>query len=54
LAQRPDYVELSAKSNFSFLTGASKPEELVQAALQNDLYGLALTDFNGVYGLARV
>jgi error-prone DNA polymerase len=47
------YFELSCKSNFSFLAGASFPEELVQKAAELGLSGLALADRNGVYGLPR-
>ncbi len=47
------YVELITKSNFSFLTGASHPEELIQKAIDLGLAGLALTDQNGLYGLGR-
>ena len=48
-----EYVELLSKSNFSFLTGASHPEELVIAARTNGLAGFALNDRNGVYGIAK-
>ncbi len=47
------YVELKAKTNFSFLTGASHPEELVQTAIALGLKGLAITDSGGVYGMPR-
>ena len=47
------YVELRAKSNFSFLTGASHPRELVDAAISAGLAGIALTDLDGVYGMPR-
>jgi error-prone DNA polymerase len=47
------YVPLWCKSNFSFLEGASHPAELVDAAVQEGLPALALTDRNGVYGLVR-
>ena len=47
------YVELRAKSNFSFLTGASHPEELAQTAIALGLKGLAITDLSGVYGMPR-
>lgn len=45
------YSELHARSCFSFLDGASSPEELVHQALQLGLPALALTDLNGVYGV---
>ena len=38
------YVELHALSNFSFLRGASHPEELVEQAKELNYSGLALTD----------
>jgi error-prone DNA polymerase len=41
------------KSNFSFLEGASHPEELVAAAHARGLAALALTDRDGVYGSVR-
>lgn len=47
------YVELRAKTNFSFLTGASHPRELVEHAVKIGLAGIALTDLNGVYGMPR-
>ncbi|MCS5719467.1 error-prone DNA polymerase [Herbiconiux sp. CPCC 205763] len=47
------YAELHAHSNFSFLDGASSPEELVQEAARMRLHALALTDHDGFYGLAR-
>lgn len=47
------YAELHAHSNFSFLDGASDPEELVQAAHAAGLSALALTDHNGLYGAVR-
>src|SRR5262245_31682276 len=50
---RPAYAELRVKSNFSFLEGASHPEELVRQAKALGLYALALTDRNGVYGVVR-
>ena len=48
------YIELISKSNFSFLTGASHPGELIEEALKQGLTGMAITDINGVYGLGRV
>src|SRR5215469_745304 len=47
------YIELHARSAFSFLEGASLPESLVYACLQHDLPAMALLDRNGVYGSAR-
>ncbi len=47
------YVELHCHSNFSFLDGASHPEELVDRARELELPALALTDTNGLYGAVR-
>ena len=48
-----DYAELHCHSNFSFLDGASHPEELVQEAVRLGLTGLAMTDHDGFYGVVR-
>src|SRR5438093_978624 len=45
------FVHLHVHSNYSFCRGASKIEELVDAALARDMRAMALTDTNGVYGL---
>jgi error-prone DNA polymerase len=47
------YAELHCHSNFSFLDGASHPEELVAEAARLGLAGLALTDHDGLYGVVR-
>ena len=47
------YAELHCHSNFSFLDGASYPEELVAEAARLGLGALALTDHNGLYGVVR-
>jgi len=47
------YVELHAASAFSFLEGASQPEELIKRAVELDMPAMALLDRNGVYGSAR-
>ena len=47
------YAELHAHSNFSFLDGASHPEELVEEAVRLGLEALALTDHDGFYGVVR-
>jgi error-prone DNA polymerase len=44
------YVELHAHSAYSFLDGASQPEELVVQAAELGYEALALTDHDGVYG----
>ncbi|WP_414832087.1 error-prone DNA polymerase [Afifella sp. YEN Y35] len=47
------YVELQATSNFSFLRGASHPEELFAEAARLGLPALALTDRGSLAGLVR-
>jgi error-prone DNA polymerase len=47
------FAELLARSCFSFLRGASQPEELVEAAAELGLAALALTDLDGLYGSVR-
>lgn len=47
------YAELHAHSAFSFLDGASLPEEMAQEAARLDLKALAITDHNGFYGVVR-
>ncbi len=47
------YAELHCHSHFSFLDGASSPDELAAAANRLGLEALALTDINGVYGVVR-
>ena len=47
------YAELHCHSNFSFLDGASHPEELVEQAARLGLDAIALTDHDGMYGVAR-
>ncbi|MGI8974365.1 MAG: PHP domain-containing protein, partial [Gaiella sp.] len=46
----PTYVELHCHSAYSFLDGASHPEELVARAAELGYPALALTDHDGVYG----
>ncbi|WP_207061037.1 error-prone DNA polymerase [Motiliproteus sp. SC1-56] len=48
-----DYAELHCLSNFSFLRGASHPEELVARALALEYRALALTDECSVAGVVR-
>ena len=47
------YAELCVTSNFTFLTGASHPEELVTRAAELGLAALAITDRNSVAGVVR-
>src|SRR5574338_428496 len=48
------YCELHAHSNFSFLDGASHPEELVGRAAQIGMPALAVTDHAGLYAAVRL
>ncbi|MGH3436132.1 MAG: PHP domain-containing protein, partial [Sciscionella sp.] len=50
---RVPYAELHCHSNFSFLDGASHPEELVEVAAALGLDAIALTDHDGMYGVVR-
>ncbi|MEM1376487.1 MAG: error-prone DNA polymerase [Pseudomonadota bacterium] len=47
------YFELDIRSNFSFLTGASHPEELAVTAKRLGLSGFGLADANSVAGVVR-
>jgi DNA polymerase III alpha subunit len=47
------YAELHCHTHFSFLDGASPPDELVASAVELGLSGLAVTDHNGLYGVVR-
>jgi error-prone DNA polymerase len=47
------YAELHCHSNFSFLDGASHPEELAEEAVRLGLTALAITDHDGFYGIVR-
>ncbi|MDQ4105297.1 MAG: error-prone DNA polymerase, partial [Actinomycetota bacterium] len=51
--QRIPYAELHCHSNFSFLDGASHPEELVEEAARLGLDAIAITDHDGMYGVVR-
>jgi len=47
------YVELQTTSNFSFLKGASYPEELVHRAVELEHKAIAITDRNTLAGVVR-
>ncbi len=47
------YAELHTHSAYSFLDGASTPEDLVEEAARLDLRAIALTDHDGLYGVVR-
>src|SRR5690349_3263002 len=49
----PPYAELWCLSNFSFLRGASQPEELVRRAHKLEYAALALTDECSMAGMVR-
>ena len=48
------YVELHARSAFSFLQGACPPEDYIELAKSQGHHALALTDIDGVYGSPRM
>jgi error-prone DNA polymerase len=48
------YAELQVASHFSFLTGASSPDELVERAFELGLAGIAITDRNTLAGVVRM
>jgi len=47
------YAELHCRSNFTFLEGASHPEEIVLRGLELGLSAIALADRDGLYGAVR-
>ena len=47
------FVELSALTNFTFLTGASHPEEMVLRAVEMGMDAIAVADVNSVAGIVR-
>jgi error-prone DNA polymerase len=49
----PSYAELHCLTNFTFLRGASHPEELVECAAQLDYAALAITDECSLAGVVR-
>src|SRR5437870_1364918 len=50
----PRFAEIGIRSNFSFLEGASHPEEFVVAALRLGLTGIGIADRNTVAGTVRM
>jgi error-prone DNA polymerase len=48
-----NYVELHARSAFSFLQGAATPEELITTCAELKMPSMALLDQDGLYGAAR-
>ena len=47
------YAELHCHTNFSFLDGASHPEDLAERAMEFGYQALAVTDHDGFYGVSR-
>jgi len=47
------FVELCALSNFTFLTGASHPEEMIASAADQGMPALAVADVNSIAGIVR-
>ena len=52
-APRAPHVELCATTGFSFLCGASTPEDVVAQAVVGGMHAVGVADLHGVYGLAR-
>src|SRR5260221_1991827 len=48
-----NYIELHSRSAFSFLHGASTPEDLIAAGAELEMPAMALLDRDGVYGAPR-
>ena len=54
MSQVPRYAELHCHTNFSFLDGASHPEDLVLRAAELGLEALAVTDHDGFRGVVKM
>lgn len=52
-SELPAYAELLCRSNFSFLSGASHPHELVDGAQQRGYAALAVADECSLAGVVR-
>jgi error-prone DNA polymerase len=52
-AEHNDYAELHVTSNFTFLTGASHPDEMVAQAAALGYRAIAITDCNSLAGIVR-
>jgi error-prone DNA polymerase len=52
-SQGPAWAELHCHSSYSFLDGASSPEDLVTEAAARGLAALAITDHDGMYGVPQ-
>ena len=53
MKRAPNYAELQVTSNFSFLRGASHPDELMGQAFEHGCQELAITDRNTLAGIVR-
>jgi error-prone DNA polymerase len=53
IIMKPEYTELQVTTNFSFLRGASHPEEMVEQAIAFGYTKLAITDRNTLAGVVR-
>lgn len=53
LLEKYGWHEWLCHTNFSFLTGASHPEEYVRKAFELNYSGLGIVDYDGVYGIVR-
>ncbi len=47
------YAALSCKTSYSFLEGASQPDELIEDAHRKGIVAIAVTDRDGVYGIVQ-
>jgi DNA-directed DNA polymerase III PolC len=47
------FVELLGRTNFSFLQGASHPDEMVEAAIELGYNGITICDLHGLYGVVQ-
>jgi len=53
MIKSPEYAELHCISNFTFLRGASRPEELVVAASELGYRAIAITDECSMAGMHK-
>ncbi len=51
--KEPAYAELAVTTNYSFLKGASHPEELIAEAMRLGLSGIGIADHNSLAGIVR-
>src|SRR5262249_10508240 len=50
---QPVFVELAARSNFSFLRGGSSPRAIIARAAELGYDAVGLADWDGLYGMVR-